>query len=458
MIMPFFLKFRACFCWLNKSQKTGWRFVVLSILCFLISSCKQSDTGNTNAAPQAAKVAHPLLRKITEWDEYTGRFQPVEEVEIRARVSGYLSEVKFQDGQKVNKGDVLFVIDQRPFDIALQSATGQYELALKEMKRAKALRKSRAISQEDLDRRVQEYNVAKAALDSAQLDMEFTEVKSPINGRVGRDLINVGNLITGGTQASSLLTTVVTIDPIHFYFDAGERELLKYIRLDQSGQREGSRTAKNPTYVKLQDQQTYTYRGFMDFVDNQIDDSTGTIIGRAIFANKDEIIQPGMFGRARLLGRKDFPAILVPDEIIGTDQSRKFVYVLNQKNEVEMRTVQLGRLHNNSLRIVESGLTQTDKVVVKGLQKIRAQMQVSPVITEIAYPEDTLALDSSVPPSIQQRQANILSDSEQQLQIEKVALYNGQGKITAAILLALTLDDSIMDIEITPPPIELSSL
>ncbi len=358
-------------------------FTTTAIMALLVA-CQGTPTEGKLPTPAInIKVSNPILKEITEWDDFTGRFQPVEAVNIRSRVSGYLQEIRFKDGQRVNKGDTLFVIDQRPFKIIVERAKAQHELATKELKRAENLRQSKAISQEDLDRRIQEFRVSKATLDQAVLDLEFTEVKSPIDGRASRDFVNVGNLVTGGAINATLLTTVVSIDPIHFYFEAGERELLKYIRLDKSGEREGSRTANNKVLVQLQDEQEYLHEGHMDFVDNRLDSGTGTIQGRVLFSNEDEVITPGMFGRARLIGRENFEALLIPDEAINTDQSRKFVYVVNKENIVEMKVIDQGRLHNKRLRVINAGLSPNDNIIVKGLQKIRPGMRVNPVFESL---------------------------------------------------------------------------
>jgi multidrug efflux system membrane fusion protein len=359
-------------------------FYSLLFLLTLASGCSEPVKQAQQQSAPEVDVSQPIQAVITQWDEYTGRFAAVNQVQIRSRVSGYLQHTKFKDGQAVNKGDVLFVIDQRPFEIALKSAGSRFELAKKELERGKDLRNKNSLSQEEVDRRTNEYDLAWAALESAKLEMEFTEVKSPINGVVSRDYVNVGNLVTGGASGATLLTTVVSVDPIHFYFDAGERDLLKYIRLSQSDKRESSRTKSNPVQVRLQDEQEFSHLGVMDFVDNQIDPGTGTIQGRAILDNPGGFILPGIFGRMRLLSQENVSVTLVPDLIVGTDQSRKFVYVVTKENKIERKFVSLGELHTQDLRIITEGLLPDDNIIVNGIMRARPGAVVSPKQVDIA--------------------------------------------------------------------------
>lgn len=360
-----------------------------------LSACFElgDDTATQNATPPAPKVvvAQPLVKQIVEWDEYTGRFDAVERVDIRARVSGYLDEIRFTDGQFVTKGDVLFVIDQRPFKIALDRAQAQLELAKKEMDRAKNLRAASAISQEQVDRRLQEYLLAKANVDEAKLNLEFSEVKSPITGKIGESLVDVGNLIDGGAQSATVLTTVVTIDPIHFYFEASEGDYLKYSRLDLAGRRPGSNKNANPIFVQLQDEDDFSHAGKMDFVDNVIDQSTGTVEARAILDNKDGFLYPGLFGRARVVASLPHDALLIPDDAILSNQTKKVVMTVDGENKVVPKFVELGGLRKSGLRIVESGLTPQDKIIINGLVRARPGASVDPDIQAIT--EDDMAED-----------------------------------------------------------------
>ncbi|MFC4699986.1 efflux RND transporter periplasmic adaptor subunit [Glaciecola siphonariae] len=337
---------------------------------FLLASCSQNEAQNANQqqAPEV-DVALPLSATVTSWDEYSGRFEAINEVEIRARVSGYVESVNFVDGQQVNQGDVLFVIDQRPFQIALKSAEATYDLAKKELDRGLELRQRNSISQEEVDRRKNELDQAEAALAAARLDMEFTEVKTPITGLVSRDYVNEGNLISAAN--ATLLTTVVTIDPIHFYFEAGESDFLQYARASQTGARESSRTAPNPVRVKLQDEDDFIHEGVMDFVDNRLDRSTGTIQGRAILENDNGLLIPGIFGRIQLLSREKDEVMLLPDAALNSDQNRRFVYIADENDTITRKYVELGKLHTPELRIIKAGLNGDERVVVNGLMRVR---------------------------------------------------------------------------------------
>lgn len=341
--------------------------------------------------PMPVKVSNPVIKKITEWDEYTGRFQARERVEIRARVSGYLESIKFTDGQFVKKDDVLFVIDQRPFLIDVERAASRNDTAKKDYERAQSLRKSSAISEEELDKAFQEFREAKANLDEAQLNLEFTEVKSPIDGRMSRNLVDMGNLISGGDQGSTLLATVVSTSPIDFYFEASEQDVLKYTRLDQDGSRESSRTFKRPVWVKLQDEDEFKHQGMIDFVDNEVDRSTGTLQGRAVFDNKDGSLLPGIFGRLRMAGSEEYEAMLVPDGVIGINQTQKFVYVVNSENMVEPKPVVTGPLHDGSMRIIREGLKADDQIITSGLTILRPGIPVTPQRAEEPKPDSAPA-------------------------------------------------------------------
>lgn len=365
---------------------------------FLLTSCKSDnqESAQQQYTPEV-EVAKPLKKEVVEWDEYIGRFQAVERVEVRARVSGYLDKILFTDGAIVEEGETLVVIDQRPFKIALDRARASYELAVKDYQRVEKLRESRAISQEDFDSRLQEFRVAKANLDQAKLDVEFTQVKAPIKGRVSRNRVDIGNLVTGD---ETIITTIVSLDPIHFYFEASEQDLLRYIRLDRGEERGASTKNANPVYVRLQDEMEYQRVGFIDFVDNEVDQSTGTILGRAVFKNPDSIIYPGLFGRARLLGSGFYEAYLIPDEAIAIDQSRRYVMVVGNENKAERRYVEAGPLRDSGLRIIRKGLSENDLIIINGIQRARPGTIVAPSEGIIEEPgEDiipTLEADGSI--------------------------------------------------------------
>jgi len=360
-------------------------------MCLILAL--SSGCGSHKAAeppPPKVKVVHPVAREIVEWDEYTARLDAVDSVEIRPRVSGYLQSIHFQDGTVVRKGDLLFTIDPRPYRAALRRAAADVELrksrlalAEKNFQRGQDLLAKNAISKEDVDVRQSSLREAQAALDEAEgaldaaaLDVEFTEVTAPVSGRVSRKMVTEGNLITGGVGTQgTLLTTIVSLDPIYAYFDADEGALLKYTRLAQTGERPSSRDYKNPVQVGLADEEGFPHPGTMDFIDNQVDLGTGTIVGRALLPNADLSLIPGMFARLRLPGSGQYRAILIPDEAIGNDQAKKFVYVVDDAGTAQYRAIEVGPL-NDGLRIVREGLTPDDWVVTAGLQRIKPGIKV----------------------------------------------------------------------------------
>jgi RND family efflux transporter MFP subunit len=351
--------------------------------------------------PPQVTVAKPLVRQITDWDEYTGRLAAVESVEIRARVSGYLQSVHFDDGTLVKRGDLLFVIDPRPYEAALDEAQAdltqsrvRLELASNDLDRARRLFASRAISEEELDARTKEHREAEAALEAAQaaekgsaLNLEFARIKAPISGRIGRKLVTVGNLVSSAGDKPTLLTTIVSVDPIHVYFTADERAFLRYTRLAEKGIRPSSRNAPNPVRLQLADEQDFPHLGYMDFVDNQIDQATGTMQGRAVFANPDGDLTPGLFARVKLLGEGPYEALIVPDQAIATDQGQRLVYILGPDNVVTPRPVTLGR-SLGELRVIRDGLSPADQVVINGIQRVRPGITVAPVEGSIPEPVD----------------------------------------------------------------------
>ncbi|MBC8769610.1 efflux RND transporter periplasmic adaptor subunit [Arenibacter sp. BSSL-BM3] len=378
----------------------GLLFIIIIVLSFTSGDEEEFETV---AAPQAmpVEVSSPLIEKITEWDEYTGRFEASNRVEVRARVSGFLESVNFVDGQMVKKGDVLFTIDDRPFKIALDQANGDLSQAQASLKtaqdnfeRVESLRESGAVSIEEYDRRKQALEYAKASIqlsqarvDNAKLNLEFTRVTAPMAGLVSRDRVNEGNLIDGGSSNSTLLTTIVATSPIDFYFTGSESDYLRYVRLARNGERRSARSEGIPVFIKLQDEEDFVHEAEMDFVDNEIDNSTGTIESRAVLENKDHLLEPGMFGKARIAGSAEYEAIMIPDEIIGTNQSIRFVYVLGEGNLVTTKNVTLGPLHSNGLRIIRDGISQEDKLITNNIQKISQGMAVTPIETELQKSE-----------------------------------------------------------------------
>lgn len=368
------------------------------ILSVALCACGRPPA--TAPEPPQVDVTQPIAREVTEWDEYTARLEAVESVEVRPRVSGYLQSIHFQDGATVKKGDLLFLIDPRPYEAALRHAeadlavaNSRLALARKNLARAVDLIRSHAISQEESDIRestvrqaeasIQE---AQAAVDAAKLDVEFTHVTAPIGGRIGRKLVTEGNLINGGVGTkSTLLTTIVSLDPIYAYFEADERSYLKYVHLALTGERPSSREHRNPVWIELGDEDGFPREGAMDFVDNQLDRGTGTMVGRAVLPNPDLTLTPGLFARLRLAGSGKYHAVLIPDEAVGTDQAKKFVFVVDSESKAEYRTVTTGPLLDG-LRVIREGLTPDDWVIVGGTQRARPGLKVDPQRHAIAQP------------------------------------------------------------------------
>jgi RND family efflux transporter MFP subunit len=369
--------------------------VTATIAIASVAACGADPVGVAPAAP-VVTVAHPAAERITDWDEYTGRIEPVESVEVRARVSGYLQSIHFDEGGMVAEGDLLFVIDPRPYQATLQATAAEVtrtrvrlELARNDRERADRLFRSRAISEEELDARTQEEREAVAALEAAeaavrgaQLNVDFTEVRAPISGRIGRLHVTRGNLVSGGSEGSTLLTTLVSVDPVHVYFTGDEREYLKYSRLNLDGSRPSSRDFANPVRIRLADEKEFARDGRMDFVANTLDEASGTIQGRALFSNADGLLTPGLFVTVQLLGRGPYDALLIPDQAIGADQAQAFVYVVGEDNVVARRPIDVGRMEK-TFRIVQSGLTATDRVIVNGLPRVRPGVTVTPQLVDV---------------------------------------------------------------------------
>jgi len=338
-------------------------------------------------------VANPLQRNITDWDDYVGRFEAIQDTQVMPRVSGVIQSVNFREGVEVGKGTVLFVIDQAPFKAALaqaQADEGKARAALTnaqtELDRAKKLLAGQAISQEEYETKLANFRSAGAALAGAQaavrsrsLDLGYTVIRAPISGRVSDKRVAIGDFVNAG---QTLLTRMVSVDPIWFSFDGAESFYLKYIRQAQGGERKSSRYAPNPVDIQLADEPTYRWHGRMVFVDNAIDPQSGTIRAHAEVSNPKGFLVPGMFGRARLLGSGSYNAMLVPDDAIVTDQTRKLVYVVGADGKTAQRPVELGPLVEG-LRVVKTGLTPKDRVVIDGLTLMQPGMPVNPKQAQI---------------------------------------------------------------------------
>ena len=407
--------------------------ILLGVAALGLAACKEKAHAETKSAPpgiaqQGPKVtaALPLIKDISEWEEFTGRFEAAAKVEIRARVSGYLDQIHFKDGQTVNEGDILFTIDPRPFEASmreaeasLNSAQNGLSLATKELARSQELTKQGYASKQTLDMKLEgkqtaaaNVEAARARLEQAKLDLGFTQVKAPISGRISRHMVDSGNLVMGGAMGATMLTTIVSLDPIYFYFDIDEQTYLKYSRLESPEVKSGATDFSRPVQVALADSANYEFQGVMDFVDTTLDPQTGTVRARATFANHDYTLVPGMFGRARIRGQEMETATLIPDEAVGVDQTRNFVYVLNDNNMIGTKNITLGGL-TEGLRIVEDGLLPGDKVVIKGIQMLREGMPVTPemvtieakmdapIITEKAAAPAPLTEEPPPPPAIE---------------------------------------------------------
>ena len=365
----------------------------LSGLLLLMTACgQQQQAPAAPPPPPKVTVSQPINREVMEWEEYTGRLEAVESVEVRARVNGYLQSIHFKNGANVKQGDLLFVIDPRPYQAELERAKAELALANarfertgKDLARAQMLVRARAVSEEEVDTRISEQRqaqesvqAARAMVNAAQLNVEFTQVRAPISGRISRNLVSVGNLITGGTTQSTLLTTIVSLDPIYCYFEADERSYLRGIRQARNGERASGRAGKQPVYVALADEENFPHQGSLDFVDNRLDQNTGTITVRAVLPNPDLLLAPGLFARVRVPAGDKYKALMLPPEAVGNDLSQQFVFVVNEQHLVQYRKVTLGPIIDG-LRVIRDGLQPDDWVIVNGVQRARTGAKVDPI-------------------------------------------------------------------------------
>lgn len=392
-------------------RRTPWRREVPVLVALLaiaagfgyfrhLESAPVAEAQAAAAPPPPVTVASPLLKNIVEWDEFTGQFAAVDEVDIRARVSGFLESIHFRDGQLVNKGDLLFVIDPRPFQIALTaaqsslaSAQARLDLAKLQLTRAEKLKQSDFTSQSTLDQRQQEMlsaaadtQVATAAISAAKLNLEFTQVTAPVSGRISAHRVSVGNLVTGGESGgSTLLTTIVSLDPIHFDFDMSEADFLAYQRAAAAGRLKSNRDSGIVVSAHLMDETDWRLQGTLDFVDNAVDRTAGTIRARAVFPNPDHLITPGQFGRIRIPGSDPYDAVLIPDSAILSDQSRKIVMTVGADGTVAPKVIRPGPMIDG-LRIIREGLVGSDVIIVDGLLRARPGAKVTPQQGKIEAP------------------------------------------------------------------------
>jgi len=381
-------------------MKTAQQLTKLALAIFAISAlaaCQPSAQGQAGHSPQPApqvSVAKVISERVTEWDEFTGRLEAPQTVDLRPRVSGYIDDVLFQEGALVAAGDILFQIDSESFEnevtrlkADLLEANSQAVLAQRELARGKRLHKQNAMSLEALDNRLARQQQAKAnvqskkaALSQAQLDLSYTQVKAPISGRVSRASITKGNYVTAGV---SQLTSLVSTNKVYAYFDADEQTFLKYNQLAREGLRPNSAETKFPILMGLANDKKFPHTGHIDFIDNQVDRQTGTIRVRGVFNNAEGLFTPGLFARVKLVGSASYAGILVDEKAIGTDLNHKFVLVLDNENNAQYRSVTLGK-KLNGLRLITDGLTADDTIVVNGLQRVRPGSPVTPDMVPMA--------------------------------------------------------------------------
>lgn len=344
-----------------------------------------------NAPAPVVTASLPHTRDVVEWDEYTGRIEAIETVDVRARVPGYLQQVHFKDGQLVAEGDLLYTIDPRPFERVLDTARAELQQARvkvqnaeRDVKRGRPLVEKQYLSERVFEERENLLRdsqaavaVAEARVKSAELELSFTRITAPIAGRISRTLLTAGNYVAGGvSENSAVLTTIVRQDPVYVYFDIGEYNALKYRRFQQNGKSAGTAASGATVYVGLPDEEDYPHQGRLDFSDNRLDRGTGTLRARGVLDNKSGLFQPGMFARIRIAGSPSYKAVMIPDEAIGSDQASRFVYVVDESGTAHRRWIELGPAIDG-LRVVRSGVSADDWVIVKGIQRARDQEKVA---------------------------------------------------------------------------------
>ena len=375
-------------------RAVGLLFIPLGI----VAGCGKPVAKSNAAGLPTVSVANPIPRMVNEWDEFSGRLVSPETVEVRARVSGYINHEHFKEGSEAKQGDLLFTIDQRPYQAVVDRAKAEVaaararaELAQGEAKRAEGLVANKAISTDLFETRMKsatEANAvvrsAEAALTAAELDLEFTEVRAPISGRISNARITAGNLITGGnTAGATLLTTIVSLDPIYCYIDADEASVLKYRQMYREGVRKIPLIEPIAAEMGLGNEQGFPHKGQIDFVDNQLNPATGTIRARAVFPNADKLMAPGFFARVRIPGPGEYKAMLIRDSAVLSDQGKPYVLTVNETNAVAYRAVTTGPLQNG-LRIIRDGLKENDRVIVAGLMAARLGLTVQPQNVEMS--------------------------------------------------------------------------
>lgn len=386
----------------HDSSPVTFRILAVIAPMLFLAGCGRSGTSSPERPappPPKVTVTTPEIRRIIDWDLFTGRLASPETVEIRARVAGYLEEVHFTEGAEVKEDDLLFSIDPRPYqaivdrmEARVTSAKSRAELTAKELANVEELQTNGAISAEDYERRAKAASdaegllrAAEAELRAAKLDLEFTEIRSPINGRVSDARVTKGNLVTSEGRDSTLLTTVVSLDPIYCMIEVDERSVLKYRQLHREGKRVSAQFGRVEAEMELAHETGFPHKGHIDFVDNQLDPATGTIRARAVFPNPDKLMAPGFFARVRVPGSGEYEAALVPDRSIVDDQGTSHVWVVDAENQIAYRKVSTGPLLDG-LRIVREGLSAGERIVVDGVMAVRDGMKVEPEPAPVAPP------------------------------------------------------------------------
>lgn len=366
----------------------------------LIPACTKKAAAPASApGPAKVTIAAPVVKKVVEWDEFTGRLESPQMVNLRARVGGYLEKIHFKEGTEVKAGDLLVTIDPRPYQAAVDGAKAELDRsrahalqARNEAKRAESLISSRAIAAEEYDSRLNaaaeadaEVRAVEATLKKAELDLEFTSVRAPISGRISNAPVTAGNLVTGGERDSTLLTTIVALDPLYCYFEVSEQSALKYREMHKTGVRVSPMFQEVPAEIGLANDKGFPRKGKVDFVDNVLKPDTGTIRARGTFANADKLMAPGFFARIRIPGSGEYEALLIRDEAIGSDQGRSFVYVVGDDLKASYRPIETGPMEDG-LRIVRSGLKAGEKIVINGVISLRNGTVVEPEEGTMALP------------------------------------------------------------------------
>lgn len=379
--------------WIATAPLFGPARTMLGVLAMAALAATPAARAQQAPPPPSVTVAKPVVKDIVEYDDFIGRFEAVDQVDIRARVSGYVDKIAFVDGSTVKAGDPLFTIDQRPYQAALEEAQATLEaararvdFARADLERAESLRKTGNIATQVFDERAQalatgtaEVNRSQATLNRARLDLQFTEIRAPISGRLSRRLVSIGNLVTAN---DTILTNIVSMDPIAFYFDVDERSYLAYQKTGTGSLRVSSDGKPNEVLVAQSDEKEPTRKGHMDFTDNRLDASSGTVRARAEFENKDLSLLPGLFGRVRVLGSGTYRGVLIPEEALATDQDRRVVYVLGPDDTVTLQPVRVGS-RVDGYRVIREGLSGDETVVVNGLVRIRPGVKVTPKMTTL---------------------------------------------------------------------------